>query len=329
MNKDTLVSVVIPVFNRADRIRLALQSIQAQTYADWEAIVVDDGSSDGSAEVVDSLAHAEPRIRLIRHEKNKGAQAARNTGIRASRGEWIAFLDSDDEWLPQRLEAGLSLAQKTSVSVVHSECYIKNDNNNELKIFGISHKSGNLYKNLLKHPGPMYQGLLVKKESLERIGYLDETILSYQEWDTTMRLAQYYKFEFVETPLFIYHCHKDETISKDMKRDADGWAQIVEKNRKEIFEVAGREALNQHYIILARKYYSVGKFEVASKYYLRLSELSTGYSKMKYILQSLLVKNRINPDILNFVIFRYIIHIFKMIFRIIHLRSDTGKTFQA
>ena len=302
------VSVIIPTYNRAHLIGRAIQSVLNQTYQDFEIIVVDDASKDNTEEVVKSFR--DERIIYLRHENNRGAQTARNTGIKAAKGGWIAFLDSDDEWLPQRLEVELSLAHKTGVSVVYSECYIKRSNDSELKIFGIRHKSGDIYRDLLKYPGPMFQGLLVKRECLERIGYLDKAIISYQEWDTAIRLARYYKFGFVEKPLFIYHCHEDETISKDMKRDADGRAQIVKKNRKDILEVAGKKALQRHYIILAGKYYSVGEFEISSRYYSRVSEISTGFWKLKYTLQALLAKKHVNPNILNFnSIFKYIFRI--------------------
>ena len=304
------VSVIIPTYNRAHLISRAIRSVFEQTYPDFEIIVVDDASKDNTEVVVKSFNDA--RIIYLRYETNRGAQTARNTGIHGARGDWIAFLDSDDEWLPQRLEVGFSLAHKTDVSVVHSECYKKSSNDNELKIFGIPHKSGDIYVDLLKYPGPMFQGLLVKRECLERIGYLDEDIISYQEWDTAIRLARYYKFGFVEKPLFIYHCHEDETISKDMKRGADGWAQIVEKNCKDILEVAGKKALQRHYIILAGKYYSAREFEISTKYYRRVSELSSGVWKIKYTLQALLAKKHVNPNILNFnSIFRYVFRIIK------------------
>jgi glycosyltransferase involved in cell wall biosynthesis len=307
-----LVSVIIPTYNREKLLKRAIDSVLNQTYKNIEIIVVDDDSTDNTYEVLRDYIERS-KVKYIKHENNRGAQAARNTCIKAARGNWIAFLDSDDEWLPQRLEVELSLAHKTGVSVVHSECYIKSGDDNELKIYGISPKSGDIYGDLLKSPGPMFQGLLVKKKCLERIDYLDEAIISYQEWDTAIRLARYYKFGFVEKPLFIYHCHEDETISKDMKRGAEGWAQIIEKNRNDILEVAGRDALQRHYIISAGKYYSTREFEISSRYYSRVSEISTGFWKLKYSLQALLAKKHINPNILNFNrIFRYI---FKILFR--------------
>src|SRR5262244_3561534 len=95
-----LVSVIMPTFNRADTITRAIRSVQAQTFTDWELIVVDDGSTDNTAERIEGC---DPRMKLIRQE-NQGTAGARNAGLRASSGSYIAFLDSDDEWLPHHLE---------------------------------------------------------------------------------------------------------------------------------------------------------------------------------------------------------------------------------
>src|SRR5215217_3652483 len=99
MVNDPLISVVIPAYNRAATIEDCLRSVQAQTYQKWEVIVADDGSGDATVEIVKRLAREDARIRLVRHERNRGAQAARNSGIHAAKGSWIAFLDSDDQFL--------------------------------------------------------------------------------------------------------------------------------------------------------------------------------------------------------------------------------------
>jgi len=104
------ISVIIPSYNRANTIGRAIQSALSQSYQDFEIIVIDDGSTDHTEEVIRSFQDS--RIRYIRHNRNRGGSAARNTGIHAARGEYIAFLDSDDEWLPQKLE--LYFAQTVS-----------------------------------------------------------------------------------------------------------------------------------------------------------------------------------------------------------------------
>jgi len=102
-----LISIIIPCYNRAHLIARAITSVTRQTFPDWELIIVDDGSSDNLASVLQEH-HADPRIRLIRHSKNLGEPAARNTGIEVAAGRFIAFLDSDDEWLPEKLERQLA-----------------------------------------------------------------------------------------------------------------------------------------------------------------------------------------------------------------------------
>ena len=98
------VSILLPIYNREKTLPRCLESIRAQTFTEWELIAVDDGSSDGSADLVAGDA----RFRLLRHEKNRGASAARNTALAAAQGEFVALIDSDDEWLPAKLERQLA-----------------------------------------------------------------------------------------------------------------------------------------------------------------------------------------------------------------------------
>src|SRR5499426_4535699 len=102
-----LVSIIMPTFNRADTIGRAIRSVQAQTFTEWELIVVDDGSTDDTVALIEGC---DPRLKLIR-QKNQGTAGARNTGLRASAGSYIAFLDSDDEWLPHHLELCVSFLE--------------------------------------------------------------------------------------------------------------------------------------------------------------------------------------------------------------------------
>jgi glycosyltransferase involved in cell wall biosynthesis len=253
-----LVSIVVPVFNRGFIVREALESILNQTYQGWEAFVVNDGSTDDTSKVVKGYMRKDSRIRLIEQDRQRGAQAARNTGIRSARGTWIAFLDSDDRWLPHSLEARLKLTQKGSHHVVHSDCYMQSPGSNELERFGVPPMQGQIYKELLRRPGPMFQGLLVSKEALSRIGLLDETIVSYQEWDTAIRLAKHHAFGFVLEPTFLYDCRHADTISKDVLRAAEGYEQVFAKHLWSIFRFLGPNALAWHYQTAAGLYFKAG-----------------------------------------------------------------------
>src|SRR5688500_16163655 len=107
------VSAVIPTYNRLPLLMQAVESVRAQTFGDWELVVADDGSTDGSAEAVEGLG--DPRIRVLRLPHTGNAGAVRNAGVAASGGEWLAFLDSDDVWLPQRLELQLAAVRDANV----------------------------------------------------------------------------------------------------------------------------------------------------------------------------------------------------------------------
>jgi teichuronic acid biosynthesis glycosyltransferase TuaG len=102
--EDGLVSVLVPVYNRADVLAMCLHSVLGQTYGKLELLVVDDGSTDASADIAEGLAAADPRVRVIRQPRNRGVARARNAGLAAARGRFVAYLDSDDHWLPQKLE---------------------------------------------------------------------------------------------------------------------------------------------------------------------------------------------------------------------------------
>jgi glycosyltransferase involved in cell wall biosynthesis len=243
--RDPLVSVVIPVYNRPRQIVEAVHSIRGQTAADWELIVVDDGSTDETPGVLRQLEGQDPRIRAVLQD-HKGAQSARNTGMRAAHGTWLAFLDSDDQWLPNSLELRLRMAQQEGVSVVHSDCLVLTLESGT-KPFGVPSISGWAYKSLLAAPGPVFPALLVARPAFQAIRGLDETIVAFQEWDTAIRLAKRYRFGFVPEPTFVYDCRGADTISKRIRRGAVGYEQILRKHGRAMLFRAGASALIAHY----------------------------------------------------------------------------------
>lgn len=112
--KMPVISVVMPMYNSAQYIEQTIRSIQAQTFDDWELLIVDDCSTDGSAEIIENFAATDKRIRLIRLKENVGAAVARNTALDAVTGRYVAFLDADDEWRPEKLEKQLDFMLKNN-----------------------------------------------------------------------------------------------------------------------------------------------------------------------------------------------------------------------
>lgn len=250
------VSVVIPAYNRAAKIGPAVESVLEQDARDLEVIVVDDGSKDGTPDAVRALAARDGRVRLIELGRNRGAQAARNAGIRDARGEWIAFLDSDDTWLPGSLSGRLATAAEERAEVVHSGCRkINPDGSTVLYSDPIR---GRAYKTVLSGPAPMFQGLLVKKAALEAIGLLDERVIAYQEWDTAIRLARRFAFAFHPRPTFVYDCRGTDTISVNDRRNGIAYETIVKKHLWDVFRLAGPGVLSKHFHAAADWYARAG-----------------------------------------------------------------------
>jgi glycosyltransferase involved in cell wall biosynthesis len=252
-----LVSVIIPAFNRERVIGKAIKSVLAQTFQDFEIIVVDDGSRDETAKKAIALACSDPRLRVFGSETNHGAQAARNAGVRAARGKWLSFLDSDDEWLPTSLEMRLRVASVENVEVVHSDCYILRKNMPQ-ELFNVPALRGEVYSQLLGSPGPMFQAMLISANAFREIGGLDETIVAYQEWDTAIRLGKRFRFGYVNAPTFVYDCQGTDTISKDERRAAQGYKQVVRKHLLPIMFRLGPRAISKHYRVIAQHYSLAG-----------------------------------------------------------------------
>ena len=229
------ISVVIPARNRAHTLPRSLDSVLAQTCPAAEIIVVDDGSSDSTQEIVEG--YRDRGIIYSRLPRGGGAQAARTHGIGLARHEWIAFQDSDDMWLPNKLALqveALRERQFNSAVAVHGDCIKRDDSTGIELALPVPLTSGTCYKQLLLHPSVMFPGLLVSRNCIAQAGGLDNNCPSYQEWDTAIRLARHCEFVHIREPLFIWYWHTGETISKDIGRDLDGFQYVIEKHRDEI-----------------------------------------------------------------------------------------------
>jgi len=263
------LSVVMPTHNRIKTIRYCLDSLLNQSYRHLEIVIIDDYSTDDTVRMIKS--YTDPRIKCILLSNNSGAQAARNRGIREARGKWIAFQDSDDEWMPEKLEKQIRMLESTDfdpMTVVQTDCWRYDTASGEKSLWSLPLVDGpGMYPTLLSAPGPMFQGMLTSKVALEAIGLLDETVPSYQEWDTAIRLAKICRFIHIREPLFTYYLHDGDTISKDRLREIRGYLFIVEKHRNEILEYCGEKALGNHYLAVAEKFMAIGDAITAKTFF--------------------------------------------------------------
>lgn len=192
-----MVSVIVPTCNRPDRLREALQSVLAQSYRDFEIIVVNDGSIDVSS-VVGSL-NADGVITLINHDHNRGLAAARNTGIRMARGKYIAYLDDDDRYLPDHLETLVTVLEKGPYKAAYTDAWRIHERCERERYVEIGWDLPYSEEFSLPHLliGNYFPVLCVMHERscLEEVGFFDESLFAHEDWDLWIRMAE--KFPFI------------------------------------------------------------------------------------------------------------------------------------
>ncbi len=225
------VSVIIPTYNRAEYLRSAIASALNQSYEDFEIMVVDDNSRDNTQEVVSSFQ--DKRVIYIRHEKNKGVSAARNTGIRDSNGEYVAFLDDDDEWLPDKLHKQVELMDKSSSRVcgVYTGCLgIDRSSNAVLYKHEESDKRrGNLLDMLAITNPVVTPTVLLRKKSLEEIGLFDESISFMEDRDLWIRLSMKWDFEYIDEVLVKFYMHDRHKLTRNIEAQTLGRETMLER----------------------------------------------------------------------------------------------------
>jgi len=201
-DKRSEVSVILPTYDRAGIVSDSIQSVLDQTFENFELIVVDDASNDDTDEVVQRFT--DNRIRYIKHEQNRGAPAARNTGIEAAVGDIIAFQDSDDRWYPRKLEKQLQVFETvpSDVGVVytgmnrgrdHSEVY--------LPYTSIEKAEGNIQSSLQQQNFIPTQVAAVRQDCFDTVGLFDENVSPLEDWELWIRISKQFEFRLVDETL--------------------------------------------------------------------------------------------------------------------------------
>lgn len=228
-----LVSIIMPVYNRNSVINRAITSIKNQTYKNWELIVIDDFSTDNTFEVISNLAKENKKISVYRNEKSKGISGARNTGLCKIKGSFIAFLDSDDEWMPYHLYESMKTINEEKVPFCFSIWSVKNNKGKIRKRFETSvdqakyfesiskipHKKNkkiyifdkNFYEYTLINNFVIYHinSLVVSKQLVMQIGFFDEKLHASEDSDFIFRLLRNNSFAFIDNVHFYYYQGED------------------------------------------------------------------------------------------------------------------------
>ena len=229
MNKP-LISIIIPTFNRASMLDNSIESVRQQTFSDWELIIVDDASTDETENVIRKHMAEDIRIRYIKHNSNIGANATRNRGIQESSGDYIAFLDDDDRWNPDKLSLQYDyFKEHPDVGVVY--CGYRYIDQNSKSIFKIEwpRYMGDVSVILLRNNFIGSSVPLFKRECFELAGQFDEKLTSCQDWDMWIRIAQIFHFSYINKILvdIVVHGHQ---ISVNLKSKIESRQRLLEKH---------------------------------------------------------------------------------------------------
>ena len=198
------VTVVIPAYNAERYLGETLDSVLAQTYRDFEVVVVDDGSTDRTREIVAS--YGEP-VRCIA-QANAGPSAARNHGVREARGEFVAFVDSDDLWLPGKLAEQMPLFDAEGrVGLVYCKGERMDPDGNPIPTTVARKPTGRVFVDFVRRNHCPTSGVVVRRECFERCGYFPEHMVWAEDWHLWLRIARHYEFEASQRQLVRHRIH--------------------------------------------------------------------------------------------------------------------------
>jgi len=266
------VSVIIPTYNRAHLIGRSIKSVLSQSYQDFEIIIVDDGSTDNTEEVVSSFN--DERIRYIRHGENKGEAAARNMGIRVARGKYIASQDSDDEWLPEKLAKQIELLKNTppKVGVAYTGFWkIENNEKTYIPFSWVNQKEGDIHKELLKGNFIGSPATLIRRECFKKVGMFDEKLFHLVDWEMWLRVSKYYHFKFIDEPLLITYYDLDN-VSTNQNEFIRAQELILEKHFEDFSK--DKELLVTYYVYIGDLLISEGNVKKGRSYLIKALKLS-------------------------------------------------------
>ena len=277
-----IVSVIIPTCDRAHLLERAVKSVLDQSFDDYEVIVVDDHSRDDTLEVIERLR--DKRVRCIARCQRGGGAAARNTGIEAASGEYLAFLDDDDAWHDRKLQSQIEVMQRRpEVGLVYTGAVHIHQHNGQIFKTVTPRYRGNIFQVLLeRNVIGTTSSIMVRKESLLAVGGFDESFPSCQDWDLYLRLARDWAFDFVGEALVDFYLHPVRITRNDRAR-IDGRKMILEKFS---FYIKGdKRILSQHHGAIGRLCCQAGRYrEGRQLLFQAVRESPTNVAAIKHLL---------------------------------------------
>lgn len=257
------VSVILPTYNRAQLLPRAIGSVLAQSFADFELIVADDCSQEDIRSLVES--YRDPRILYVRRERNGGAPAARNTAIAQARGVYLAFQDSDDEWLCDKLQLQIEAIQSEPPSTAMVFCGMLRNAGGQVTYYPARHLvpgAGNYHATVQMNAIAFTQTWLVRREVLLEAGPFDESLKIWDDWEMLMRLTSRHKVRYLPQALALSHVSPD-SVTRDLPARARDLRRIISKYEPQV--PRSDRFLGQLYYLLGRFQYLNGEVAEARR----------------------------------------------------------------
>ena len=289
-----LISIIVPVYNGKKYIEKTVETFIAQTYENFELLLINDGSTDDSLLIIEGLAKKDKRIRVL-DKPNGGIAHARNFGINLSQGEFVAFCDQDDFWLPTKLEKQVPLLEQSKVGLVYSWAMKEFTHPVNNRITVEKHNGRNqVFKSLVLENLIPTCSVIVRKSLLEQVGFFDEQkdLMGVDDWNLWLRLSLITEFDFVEEALSIHVFHGSNYSSNNaIMHKAElvcliELRKFVEKNQillKEDWPLIERK-INLRYF---KDYLYEGSYDLAAK---ALIDVHTSESNYKLLTKAYMLK---------------------------------------
>lgn len=244
-----MVSIIMPAYNAEKYIEQAIQSVLQQTYTDWELIVIDDGSSDNTVTILSKLAELDSRIVFLQNEENRGVSHTRNRAVLLAKGEWIAFLDSDDLWEPNKLEKQIALSNKYPNMVV---CYTASsfiDDNGKPYGYVMPAVEKLTYNMLLRKNIMSCSSVMIRSSLMKEIKMPSDKL--HEDYFVWLTLLREHNIAYgINEPLLIYRLHTDSRSSNRIKSA---------KMSFNTYKAVGYSTLKACFFVLRYTVYSVSK----------------------------------------------------------------------
>ena len=288
-NNNPKISVIIPTYNRAHLLPRAIESVLKQTFKDFELIIVDDASINNTNEIINKYKKKDKRIQYLKHNINSGGPAKpKNTAIKISKGEYIAFLDSDDEWFENKLKKQIKVYEdhkNSAIGLVGCQAIKINEITKEKKLIQPPDELEIRSPESLKKTVPVsFSSVMIKKSVFKEVGLIDETIKVTDDTDLYIRISRKYKFLFIQEPLINYRVHNNNISEQNIKRSLkriNNKEKIIEKYKniyKKYPNIYANELkkLGTFYMLenkdkIAKKYFIQAiKVNIFSKIYINL-----------------------------------------------------------